>query len=50
MSVEKRRRVMAALWIGGLLMIWAGMLGYAGRDGLKPHDPSAAPLPHMIRK
>lgn len=47
----QRQRLVSRLWIGAVLLIWAVLMIYAGRDGIKPQDPAlVAPLPHMIRK
>lgn len=51
LTVEGRKRLISRLWIGFLMSIWAVLMIYAGRDGIKPQDPATAvPAPHMIRK
>lgn len=43
-----REKLVSRFWIGFLLSLWAVLLVFAGRDGLKPQDPSAAA--NIIRK
>lgn len=43
-----RNKLVSKLLIGVLLAVWAVLMAFAGRDGIKPQDPSAAA--NVIRK